>query len=178
MAQTPEGALKGFAKRAGCSVRKYLARRSRGEKWCMYCKMWHPIAEFGKDRTRHDGYVPSCRESKNAQQRRKYQPRSRPAAGRRFKVPRDGDKIQARSRVNTLVKYGLIPKPNDLPCVDCGHIGPGRRHEYHHCKGYAAKHHETVEAVCTKCHYVRHPIHLNRKRKGNGTFKKGGLHGN
>jgi len=170
--------MKVCAKKAGCSLRVYQARRSRDEKWCMYCKRWHSITEFGKDRTRYDGYVPSCKKSRNAQARKCYQPKPRPAAGRRFKVPRDGDKLQARGRVNHLVTVGLLPKPNDLPCADCGHIGPGRRHEYHHCKGYAARYHETVEAVCTKCHYVRHPIHLNRKRKRDGTFKKGELHGN
>lgn len=175
MAQTHEGALKVCAKKAGCSLRAYRARRACGDKWCMNCKKWHPVSEFGKDRTRYDGYVPSCRKSRNIRVKRRYQPKPRTAMakGRRFKVPRNGDKLQARGRVNYLVKIGLLPKPGDLPCADCGHIGAGHRHEYDHCKGYEAKHHETVEVVCSKCHRARQPNHLNRKRNGGGTFKKG-----
>jgi hypothetical protein len=34
--------------------------------------------------------------------------------------------------------------------------GPGkRRHEYDHYLGYAAEHHEHVQAVCSKCHHER-----------------------
>ena len=41
--------------------------------------------------------------------------------------------------------------------MDCGHeYGSGeRRHEYDHHLGYAAEHHEDVEAVCSKCHHAR-----------------------
>ena len=58
----------------------------------------------------------------------------------------------------------MIPSPNEMPCVDCGHIwGEGeRRHEYDHYRGYAAEHHETVEAVCSKCHHERE----RRRRNG------------
>lgn len=71
--------------------------------------------------------------------------------------PRDGDKKQARQRVNTEVRTGYRPHPNALPCTDCGHIWlPGeRRHEYDHFKGYAAEHHYDVEPVCTTCHSLR-----------------------
>lgn len=67
--------------------------------------------------------------------------------------PRDGDKVQARQRVNVLVRTGRLAHPNSLPCVDCGHIWKQgeRRHEYDHHLGYAAKHHYDVEPVCTFC---------------------------
>lgn len=73
------------------------------------------------------------------------------------KPPRDGDKEQARQRVNMDVRFGRRPHPNALPCVDCGHVWAEgeRRHEYDHHRGYAAEHHLDVEAVCTTCHAAR-----------------------
>ncbi len=71
--------------------------------------------------------------------------------------PRDGDKIQARQRINVEVRTGHRPHPNDLPCADCGHIWSEgeRRHEYDHHEGYAAEHHGSVQPVCTTCHAAR-----------------------
>lgn len=48
-----------------------------------------------------------------------------PLTGRPGPSPRparDGDKKQARHRVNCEVNSGAIPSPNDLPCFDCGHL--------------------------------------------------------
>jgi hypothetical protein len=72
-------------------------------------------------------------------------------------APRDGDKVQARQRINVEVRTGQRPHPNSLPCVDCGHVWSEgeRRHEYDHHKGYAAEHHYDVEPVCTTCHTAR-----------------------
>ncbi len=71
--------------------------------------------------------------------------------------PRDGDKVQARQRINVEVRTGRRPHPNTLPCTDCGHVhDTGERiHHYDHHKGYAAEHHLDVEPVCTKCHAIR-----------------------
>jgi hypothetical protein len=71
--------------------------------------------------------------------------------------PRDGDKVQARQRINVEVRTGRRAHPNSLPCADCRHVwNPGeRRHEYDHHNGYAAAHHYDVEAVCTVCHRRR-----------------------
>lgn len=65
--------------------------------------------------------------------------------------PRDGDKVQARQRVNVEVRTGYRQHPNAIPCADCGHRWkPGqRRHEYDHYLGYASEHHLHVESVCT-----------------------------
>ena len=72
-------------------------------------------------------------------------------------APRDGDKDQARHRVNVEVRTGRRPPANDLPCVGCGHVWrPGeRRHEYDHYLGYSPQHHLDVEPVCTLCHHQR-----------------------
>ncbi|WP_175974548.1 hypothetical protein [Burkholderia sp. BCC1047] len=77
---------------------------------------------------------------------------------------RDGDKVQARQRVNVEVRTGRRPHPNDLPCVDCGHIYAigERRHEYDHHLGYAAEHHLDVQAVCTSCHAKRDSARANQ----------------
>ena len=73
------------------------------------------------------------------------------------KPPRDGDREQARQRVNVDVRTGRRPHPNAFPCLDCGHAWkPGeRRHEYDHARGYAAENHAYVEPVCTQCHARR-----------------------
>ena len=78
--------------------------------------------------------------------------------GKRFVDPRAGDKKQARRTANHLVETGVLPHPNTLPCVDCGHVWKEgeRRHEYDHHKGYSLEHHEDVEPVCTSCHHKRH----------------------
>lgn len=72
-------------------------------------------------------------------------------------APRDGDREQARQRINVEVRAGRRPHPNSLPCVDCAHEWrPGRRrHEYHHHLGYAPEHHLDVIPLCTKCHAKR-----------------------
>jgi hypothetical protein len=100
------------------------------------------------------------------------------------KPPRDGDKKQARQRINVLVRTGRLPHPNTIPCKDCGHvwIAGERRHEYDHHLGYGADHHYDVEAVCTNCHAQRdgkvNQTHCasghefteeNTRRKANGT---------
>ena len=73
------------------------------------------------------------------------------------KPPRDGDRKQARQRINVEVRTGHRPHPNTLPCVDCGHVWtPGKRHhEYDHYLGYTADHHLDVMPRCTKCHAKR-----------------------
>lgn len=99
--------------------------------------------------------------------------------------PRDGDKEQARQRINVLVRTGRLVHPNALPCTDCGHVWKRgeRRHEYDHHLGYAAEHHYDVQSVCTTCHAKRdnakarqtHCVHgheftpENTGRKPNGT---------
>lgn len=83
---------------------------------------------------------------------------------------RDGDKQQARQRINVEVRTGYRPHPNSLPCVDCGHVWSNgeRRHEYDHHKGYAAEHHHDVVPVCTLCHAKR-----DSKRKAQTHCKHG-----
>lgn len=76
------------------------------------------------------------------------------------KLPCDGDRKQARQRVNVEVRCGRRPHPNELPCVDCGHVWAigERRHEYDHHLGYAAEHHLDVQPVCTICHAARDSV--------------------
>lgn len=62
---------------------------------------------------------------------------------------RDGDRRQARRRVNYLVEQGRIPRAEDLPCIDCADETPGGgRHEYDHAKGYDGENQLYVEPVC------------------------------
>lgn len=70
-------------------------------------------------------------------------------------APRDNDRLQARQRVNVEVRTGRRPRPDSLPCADCGHLGSDVRHEYDHYLGYASEHHLDVEPVCIRCHVKR-----------------------
>lgn len=151
------GRYKQVAARLGLSLDQYAARVDAGEKWCTGCKSWHPVDSFAVDGSRFDGRAARCRESVNSTARSRYLPK--PPRGRRgFQAPtRDGDKLQARRRVNYLVEQGLIPHPNDLPCLDCGdEVFPGGpRHEYDHARGYDGENQLYVEPVCTRCHHSR-----------------------
>jgi hypothetical protein len=160
MAQTREGALKVQALKAGISVEEYQKKILDGQKWCYLCRAWHPLSFFGVDKTRYDGFVPACMESRNRRGRERYVPipsEKRKPHGPPAKEPRDGDKKQARRRINVLVRTDRLPHPNSVPCVDCGHVWKKgqRRHEYDHVKGYGKESHYKVEVVCTTCHGKR-----------------------
>lgn len=148
-----QGSVKTAAKRLGIPLEEYIAHLTANEKWCRACQDWHPATDFAIDRSRGDGRVTLCREAANSQRRADYEPSPGPTPGRRFVPARDGDKVQARRRVNYLVDIGLLPNPNGLPCNGCGHKGDDRRHEYHHHEGYTPDSHEKVVALCTTCHH-------------------------
>lgn len=54
------GVMKVAAKRVGLTLAEYEARLADGQKWCTQCKAWHPLAEFGRDPARTDGYDTRC----------------------------------------------------------------------------------------------------------------------
>lgn len=124
-------------------------------KWCTRCKTEHPISAFGRDRSRGDGLSASCLASRRVAERKP----QRGSLGRRkwLKPTRDGDKRQARRRINYLVEQGRIPHPDDLPCTDCGDgvYANSYRHEYDHALGYDGENQLIVEAVCSRCHHNR-----------------------
>lgn len=161
MAQTKSGALKISAHRAGVSVKQYVWRCAKGEKWCYSCKRWHPATAFGKDSTRHDGRSGLCLAARRSKAKELYAPVPRPPKGRSYVSFRDGDAKQARRRINYLVEEGILPSPSSLPCSDCGQTWEEglSRHEYDHHLGYAAARHEDVEAVCASCHHKRPRSH-------------------
>jgi len=165
MAQTHLGAMKLLAKKIGLSLEELLAKKLAGLKWCMGCREWHAMEEFGIDSTRYDGRVPCCRAFKNARVRLLYKPRAvRCEYGPARKPSRDGDKRQARHHVNLSVRAGRIDRPNSLPCFDCGHIyrDGGPRHEYDHYLGYEAVNHYKIQVVCVSCHHRREAKRVRR----------------
>ncbi len=96
-----------------------------------------------------------------------------PVTGRPGPTPkpsRDGDKIQARQRVNVEVRTGRRPHPNSLPCSLCGHVHRlgGARHEYHHHLGYAPENHLKVVPVCSRCHANTEGTRSDRARCEHG----------
>lgn len=60
MAQTPEGARKSAAKRAGLTLEAYMAKIAAGEKHCTRCKEWRSVNLFGSDASRPDGRAYTC----------------------------------------------------------------------------------------------------------------------
>ena len=152
------GALKSAAKRIGVPYADYMAALAAGLRWCHGCRRFLIPSAFCSDRTRRDGLAHICTPCRNARGRSRYEPKpAKTHNGPLPAAPRDGDKRQARKRVNHLIGAGKLPRPNDLPCFDCGHVADGTngRHEYDHHLGYGAANHFDVQAVCTKCHRTR-----------------------
>lgn len=175
MAQTKEGAEKICAAKIGISAEAYRARVLGGEKWCYRGSHWLPIGEFGSDASRHDGLTSICLPCRHDFNKKRYVPIPRISKlGCRFSPVKDGDRKQARARVNFLVRTGRMLNPNLVPCFDCGHTGEDRRHEYDHFQGYAAEHQECVQAVCYACHGKRSRIRgeLKQVRGSAGKFTK------
>jgi hypothetical protein len=156
MAQTAIGAAKIRAAHLGMALADFQ-RRNIAEKWCTGCKAWHSRSIFGADASRPDGLASSCQPSRSESVRRRRIPRPRRSQAGVYKVSaRDGDKKQARRRVNHAVDTGRLADPNTLPCADCGHAYDGKtRHEYDHHLGYSAEYQMSVEAVCSSCHHAR-----------------------
>lgn len=154
MAQTHAGAMKVLARKASVRLRELKSLHRSGFKWCYKCRDWKARTEFKIDRSRWDGRCSLCTYCRSAECKRRYKPKPRVSKkGARYAPIRDGDKRQARARVNILVKIGLLPHPNSLPCADCGDTK--KRHSYDHHLGYSAEHQEHVEPVCYKCHDKR-----------------------
>lgn len=149
---------RGVASRLGIPEEEYRAHVAAGEKWCSGCKAWHERSVFKVDASRNDGLAASCPKARLAHYEKTKGPPQRRGRLPGFIVPaRDGDKIQARRRVNHAIAAGRLKSPNELPCTDCGHVYQDgeRRHEYDHHLGYGAEHHLDVQAVCTSCHAQR-----------------------
>jgi len=147
------------AKRIGVSPSCYGEILSLGMKWCTGCREFHRRERFQADASRGDGLSAMCAVARRMLYSRTYvkvPAHLRKQNGPAMHAPRDGDKQQARKTVNLLVRTGRMVAPRKLPCVGCGHIGPDRRHEYDHHKGYAAENHLAVIPLCSKCHARRH----------------------
>lgn len=170
MAQTKEGAVKCAAAKLGISFNDYSARVAGGFKHCRVCREWKDESEFNIDRSRSGSRAALCRECQSKTAISRYVPSIPERYGPVPKPGRDGDKLQARARVNQLVKNGLLQNPNDVPCSECGHIGDDRRHEYHHHKGYSAEHHLSVIVLCSKHHARIDKNWINKTRNKKGQF--------
>ena len=141
------GAMKTAAKRIGIDLAGYASRLARGERWCTGCKAWHHASRFSLDRSRGLGLSAQCLLAK-----------------RRPRTKRRPERETARYEVNLAVRYGRLPRANDVPCTDCAHTWKSgeRRHEYDHHLGYEPEHRLHVQAVCTLCHADRE----KRRRHG------------
>lgn len=173
MSQTIEGAIKLAAQKIGVTAEDYRLRTSSGEKHCRICRKWKPRADFNADISRYDRLQSFCRDCKHAGDKARYIPaelRGRKPLGPKPTEGRDGDKIQARLRVNQAVKRGRMPNPNDVACHLCSHTGSDRRHEYHHHKGYGSQNQLEVQSLCTTCHRMVDPTWARRKRNKKGQF--------
>jgi hypothetical protein len=116
-----------------------------------------PVDAFALDRSRIRGLIYVCRDCRNRKARDGYIRKGYRGRTGWLKPTRDGDKKQARRRVNYLVEQGLIPHPDDLPCFDCADMVfcGTYRHEYDHALGYDGENQLYVESVCSKCHHSR-----------------------
>lgn len=159
MAGSARGAIRAASARLGMAVDEYERRLAAGLKRCVGCGEWMETSAFGRDSSRGDGYDPRCLVCRKIMYRRRYirvPEAERMPKGPSRLPPSDGDKQQARKRVQHDVEDGVRPNPNDLYCAKCGHRGSDRRHEYHHHMGYGAEHHLDVLPLCSTCHHAEH----------------------
>jgi hypothetical protein len=170
MAQTRNGILKIQARLAGISVEEFCRLVNDGNHWCCQHGQWHSIDKFGKDSSRYDGISAHCKDARRERHKKTYNPvpaHLRKPPGPPRNESREGDKKQARHHVNLSIRMGKLAHPKDLPCMDCGHIGTGRRHEYDHFMGYSAAFHMAVQCVCSRCHHQREIIRGTNRGFGN-----------
>ena len=66
------GVLEVAAQRIGLSAADYTARVIIDEKWCVGCKRWHLIDDFGQDASRPDGRASICRADRRRRGRASY----------------------------------------------------------------------------------------------------------
>jgi hypothetical protein len=107
-------------------------------------KPGHRLLFSTKIQERYDGKNNKCKSCSRAKDRQRYKPVPldlQKPRGFAVHPPRDGDKQQARNRVNREVAKGKLPHARTVPCTDCGHIGSDRLHEYDHYLGYASINH-------------------------------------
>lgn len=139
------GVMKVAAGRVGLTLDQYQSNVRGGLKWCTGCKIWHARSKFRDDETRGDGLAANCDD---------YRRNWRRGRGRGFSTV-DRIKERARQLIGMRVRRGTLSNPNNLPCMDCGHSGSDRRHEYDHYLGYTGEAKEKVQPVCAKCHRKR-----------------------
>lgn len=146
------------ASNAGCVSADCLAARARTASGCGGCdrgRRWQREGSDGEEQQdRMDGLMPFGVN--------KITGRPGPAP----KQAADGNRKQARQRINVEVRTGRRPSPGDLPCADCGHRGPDRKHEYDHYRGYGAENHLDVQAVCVPCHGQRESNRITHCKRG------------
>jgi hypothetical protein len=164
MPQTRTGNLKIAAKKLGISFDQYQRNIDSSLKWCYACKKWLHIDSFCKNKRAYDGKNNCCRDCRRSLEKERYGRYSRVPKEERKprgslpKPSRDGDKKQARAKVNYAVERQRMPRANTVPCFDCGHIGSDKKHEYDHYKGYDAVNHLEVQCVCVPCHLKREKL--------------------
>jgi hypothetical protein len=133
------GVEKVAAKRVGLTLEEYREKVKSGLRWCCGCKEWHELSRFSTDNSRDGGLAKTCRAWRNRNLSRAIEPI---------------DKRRARRLVQMRVRRGTMPHPSSLPCSRCGTMPEesGKRHEYHHHKGYSLEYRADVVCLCSTCH--------------------------
>jgi len=112
MPQTKFGGCKVAANKLGISAEQYLQNVKSGLKRCFSCRDWLPSDGFSRDRTTHDGKDNRCKSCRRVVDRQRYErilSELRKPRGFPPKPGRDGDKNQARARVNYAVTRNKLP---------------------------------------------------------------------
>ncbi len=63
------------ASRLRLALPEYLSFLESGMKHCWSCQLWHPLENFGADRSRPDGLASSCKQSRREQEWLRYRPK-------------------------------------------------------------------------------------------------------
>lgn len=168
MAQSNLGGAKSAACRIGISLEEYQRNREAGLKWCFVCKSFQHRNFFNDCSTASDGKDNKCKMCSRKAWRQRYKPipiEQQKPRGFPPHPSRDGDKQQARNKVNREVTKGNLAHASTVACTDCGHLGSDKLHEYDHHRGYAAINHLEVQAVCVPCHVERERQRRNKQEE-------------
>jgi len=92
------------ASRLRLELPEYLSFLESGMKHCWICQLWHPLANFGADRSRPDGLASSCKQSRREQEWLRYRPK---ISRRRF------------SRVSCCCCDCSVPYVPPVICTEC-----------------------------------------------------------
>lgn len=169
------------ARKLGVDIDFYRTQVAAGNKWCIRCRAFHGLEQFGTDKHARDGKTPMCRASWRVKVKNYH--RTRGTTGMKLSaVTREKMSAAHRGELNHLWKGGItqatrqarkqavyqnwrraVIARDGMACVRCGST---KDLEVHHVKGYR-EHPELATVVSnglTLCAIDHRKVHRETRR--------------